>query len=392
MALTERRIAKISKPGRYRDGHGLILQVAGSGAKSWIFRFERLGRERWMGLGALHTVSLAQARKSARDARELLQSGADPIEARHSERDRQRAEERARLTFKEAAERYLTTHVPTWKNAKHVQQWKMRLKKYCYPTLGPRPVNVIDEALVNECLAPIWTTMPETARRIRRRVRAIIKWVKDGQPLPTKDVARKARNHPALPYRELPDFMVELRAKEGTSARALEFLILNASRTGEVIGAVWPEFDLAEKLWTIPSQRMKASKEHRVPLSDRSVEILKGLPREEGNPFVFIGARKGKPLSSMAMLMLLRDMRSGVVCHGFRASMRTWAGESTNFPREVCEAALAHTIENRVEAAYVRGDFFEKRRKLMLAWSKFCTTLPAKADGNVTPINGAKAA
>lgn len=389
--LTEKKVEKLKAPGRHLDGQGLILQITATGSKSWVFRFERDGRERMMGLGPLHTINLAKARKAAQAARELLYLGIDPIESRLGERDRQRAEQRARLTFKEAAEKYLIVHVPTWKNAKHVQQWRMRLKKYCYPELGSRPIDVIDEALINECLAGIWTSMPETARRVRRRVRAIIKWVKDGQPLPTKDVARKVRNHPALPYRELPAFMVDLRAKEGTSARALEFLILNASRTGEVLGAVWTEFDLVEKVWTIPAERMKAGKEHRVPLSDRSVAILESLPREEGNPFVFIGGRRGKPLSSMALLMLMRDLREGFVPHGFRSTFKDWSAEMTAFPNLVSEMALAHTVQG-VEGAYRRGDLLDKRRKLMVVWSKYCSTPPAKTDGNITPLRAKDAA
>lgn len=385
MKLTERKISKLKKPGRYRDGQGLILQVAGSGAQSWIFRYERDGRERWMGLGPIHTVNLAKARKAAQDARASLLVGVDPIEARHAEKDRQRADARARMTFKEAALKYLDVHVPTWKNPKHCQQWKMRLRKYCFPELGPRPVAAIDEALINEALAPIWNTMPETARRIRRRVRAVCQWVKDGQPLPTRDVALKARKMPALPYREVPAFMVELRAKDGVSPRALEFLVLCASRTGEVLGATWPEINLDEKLWTIPAERMKAGKEHRVPLPDRAIEILKGLPREKGNPFVFIGARKGKPLSSMALLMLMRDVREGFVPHGFRSSFKDWAAEMTNFANIVSEQALAHTVQG-VEAHYRRGDLLDKRRKLMSAWAGYCSTPPAKDGDNVTPI------
>lgn len=390
MRLTERKIAKLKNAGRYRDGHGLILQVADSGAKSWIFRFERDGRERWMGLGPIHTISLAQARLAAQRARRLLLEGVDPIEQRHAERDAQRADARAQMSFKEAVERYLKVNEPTWKNAKHIQQWRMRLKKYVSELL-PRPVAAVDEATINEALAGIWTTMPETARRIRRRVRAICQWVKDGQPLPTRDVALKARKMPALPYRDVPQFMVELRAKEGISPRALEFLILCASRTGEVLGATWPEINLEEKLWTIPAERMKAGREHRVPLSDRAIEILKSLPTEKDNPHIFIGARKGKPLSSMALLMLMRDLREGFVPHGFRSSFKDWCADCTNFPNIVSEQALAHTVQG-VEAHYRRGDLLDKRRKLMSAWSGYCSTQPANEFGNVVAMTKAKAA
>lgn len=383
MSLTVKKIAKLLKPGRYLDAHGLYLQVMSPTNRSWLFRYELDGRERFMGLGPLHTITLAEARERAREARKLLLGGVDPIEARHAARDALRKEETERIIFKDAAEQFLSLHENGWRNAKHRQQWRNTLKQYAYPKLGMRPVKMIDTALINDAVAAIWQTKPETAGRVRLRIERVLRWVKEGKPLPTQGASRRTKNHAALPYRELPFFVAELREREGISARALEFLILTAARTGEVIGAKWPEIDLDGRTWTIPDERMKAGREHRVPLSDRAIEILKALPREKGNDHVFIGASKGKQLSNMAMLEMMRGMRPGYVPHGFRSCFKDWASETTNHPNIVSEMALAHTVQG-VEGAYRRGDLLQKRARLMRDWAKFATTKPVT--GNVVPL------
>jgi integrase len=388
MALTIKQVERLQTPGRYLDEHGLYLQVMSPTNRSWILRFQRDGRERWAGLGPVHTINLKEARERARKARQQLLDGIDPIEARLAARDAQRREETERITFKAAAEKFLALHESGWRNAKHRQQWANTLKTYAYPTLGARPVKVIDAALINQTLAPIWPTIPETAARVRHRIGRVLKWVKEGMPLPTPTVSKHRKNHPALPYRELPNFMSELRQRRGISARALEFLVLTASRTGELIGAKRDEFDFAQKIWTIPAVRMKAARQHRVPLSDDAIELLEALPTEEGNDFMFIGARAGRGLSNMAMLELMRDMRPDFVPHGLRSSFKDWCAETTNYPNIVSEMALAHKISNETEAAYRRGDLLDKRRRLMRDWARYCATV-ATASANVISLSAA---
>jgi integrase len=375
-----------SEPGRYPDGLGLYLQVspaAGGGvSRSWIFRYASGKRERQMGLGSLHTISLARARQLARDAREQLTRGVDPIVSRMADHERLRQEAEARLTFKEAATRFLAMWLPEWKNDKHRQQWQNTLATYTYPALGARLVTEIDARAINEAVEPIWKRTPETASRVRQRIERIVQWVKDGMPAPT--VGRNVQHHPALPYEQLPAFLEALVIRPGIAARALEFGILTAARSGEIFGARWSEIDLDAAVWTIPAERMKAGAEHRVPLTARAVAVLRALPRE-GNGLVFAGPSGGS-LSDAALNAVIRRMnRSGpfwtdpradnrpVVPHGFRSTFRDWAGDQTNFPRNVAEAALAHTIDNKTEAAYRRSDAFDKRRKLMDAWAGFCS-------------------
>lgn len=389
-SLTAKRIAKLSEPGRYRDpdSKGLYLQVGRTGGKSWLLRYEIDGRERFMGLGSLADFTQREARERARGARQKLTDGIDPIEQRLAERDAQRKEEGERITFKEAVEKFLRVHETGWRNEKHRQQWRNTLRAYAYPKLGIRPVKIVDAALINEALATIWTEKPETASRVRQRIERVIQWVKDGKPLPRPSAARRVNHHKALPWQELPEFMVALRQRDGISPRALEFLILTAARTGEVIGATWDEIDLKEETWTVPAERMKAARPHRVPLSKRTLEVLKSLPREKGNPYVFIGGAKGKPLSNMALLQLMRGMGSEYVPHGFRSTFKDWASESTNYPNIVSEQALAHTVGNAVERAYRRGDLFAKRVRLMRDWAAFCAR-PALA-GLVVPLRSAQ--
>jgi integrase len=308
----------------------------------------------------------------------LLADGIDPIEARLASRDLLAKEARERLTFKDAAEQFLSVHEAGWRNDKHRKQWRNSLKVHAFPILGERPVAAIDQALINGAVSSIWATTPETARRVRDRIERICQWVKDGMPLPTRN-GKVKRSHPALSWQEMPAFMVELRQRGSVSARALEFTILTAARTGETIGARWSEMDLDQKIWTVPAARMKSHRPHRVPLSAAVIEILKTLPTEKGNPFVFIGGREGQPLSNMAMLQLLRGVKGdGLTVHGFRSAFKDWAAEATSAPNMVSEAALAHVVGDKTEAAYRRGDLFAKRAKLMAEWARYCHSTPAE--------------
>lgn len=382
--LSAVKVAKLKTPGRYCDGLGLWLQVSQFGTKAWLFRYTRHGRARQMGLGALHTVSLAEARERARQARQVLLDGDDPLEIKRKKRDEARAETADRILFKDAAQRFLDLHLSEWKNAKHRQQWQNSLKAYAYPTLGSRPIAVIDGALITAALQSIWTKKPETARRVKQRIERVIQWVRDGKPLPMHGASKRVRHHPAMSFAELPTFMVDLRSRDSIAVRALEFTILTAARTSEVIGARWSEVDLDAGVWTVPAERMKGAKEHQVPLSNRALAILSELPRETGG-YVFPGRKAKSPLSSRVMLDLLKAM-NGYTVHGFRSSFRDWAGDRTHYPREVIEHALAHHIKDKAEAAYRRSDALEKRRRLMEEWAKYCSSPAAK--GEVVALHG----
>jgi integrase len=384
--LSAVKVNKLKAPGRYCDGLGLWLQVSETGTKAWLFRYTRHGQAHQMGLGPLHTVSLAEARERARQARQILLDGEDPLEIKRNKRDEARAGTAERILFEDAAERFVDLHESTWRNAKHRKQWRSTLKTYAYPILARRPISAIDGALITEALAPIWTKKPETARRVKQRIERVVQWVRDGTPLPSVGVSKRVRHHPALPFTELPEFMAELRNRKGVSARALEFAILTAARTSEVIGAKWSEIDLNEGVWTVPAERMKAGKEHQVPLSKRAMGILESLPRERGG-YLFHGAKVRSPLSNMAMLELLRGMNgNGLTVHGFRSTFRDWAGDRTNYAREVIEHALAHRIKDKAEASYRRSDALEKRRRLMEAWAKYCSS--ARPSGEVVALHG----
>jgi integrase len=404
MALTAKKVAHLTEPGRYGDGGGLYLQVTPGGVRSWLLRYERAGRERAMGLGPIKDFTLEEARERARRARQLLHDGIDPIEARKEERARKESEQAlsvaAHVTFKECSEQYFKFHSLKWKNAKHAAQFLSTLKMYAYPALGNVPVAAVDKALVLKTIEPIWYTKTETASRVRGRIEAVLDFAKvrgyrtgdnpaswDGNlvhALPARSAITKVAHHAALPYAELPDLMLELVGREGIAARALEFTILTAARTGEIVGASWLEVDLGAKLWTIPAERMKSGKEHRVPLSGRAIKLLQALPRE--SDFVFPGASKGSALSNMAMAELLKRMnRLNITVHGFRSTFRDWAAETTNHPNHVVEMALAHIIGNKVEASYRRGDLFGKRANLMNAWARFCTTKPQELTTDTAP-------
>ena len=382
--LSVKAVSAAREPGLYGDGGNLYLQVAdidGAGpTKSWVLRYMIDGRARKMGLGSINDFSLAEARERARQIRQKLADGVDPIEARLAARDAARKETAENITFKAAAEKFIEAHEAGWRNDKHKAQWRSTLASYAYPTLGTRPVKAVDAALVNATLAPIWTKTPETASRVRQRVERVVEWVKAGMPLPATAKAKRVAHHAALPWQDVPAFMSDLRKRDSISARALEFTVLCAARTGETIGATWAEIDLDAAIWTVPAARMKAGKDHRVPLSDRVVEILKALPREKSSPYVFLGAKEKSPLSNMAMLELVRGMRPGTTVHGFRSCFKDWCSESTNYPNIVSEAALAHTIKDAVERAYRRGELFEKRQGMMRDWAAYCARPPIAGD------------
>jgi integrase len=377
--LSARKVETATEPGYYGDGGGLYLQVSKKyGSRNWVFRFMLNGRAREMGLGSPRTFTLKEARERARKCRQLVADGIDPIEDRKQRYDEARAETSGRMLFRDAVAKFLEVHQNTWKNAKHRQQWANTLRDYAKP-LRDRPISAIDGALVSDALASIWTKKPETARRTKQRIERVCQWVKDGMPLPFKGPSKRVKHHSALHFAELPAFMAELRKRDSVSARALEFTILTAARTGEAIGAKWSEIDLDAGVWAVPADRMKAGREHEVPLSKRAIEILNELPREKDG-YVFPGAKAKAPLSNMAMLELVRGMNSnGLTVHGFRSTFRDWAGDRTNFAREVIEHALAHRIKDKAEASYRRSAALEKRRKLMEAWAQYCSAPAASA-------------
>jgi integrase len=382
--------------GKHIDGEGLVLVLTERNRGKWVLRLTRDGKRREMGLGAYPAVSLAEARTAAAAARELARKGGDPIEARREVEP----EPEPIPTFSQAVASYIADHAPGWRNAKHGAQWSATLATYAEPVLGSKPVDAIDTEAVLAVLSPIWTTKTETAKRVQGRMENVLdfaaarKWRDPVNParwrghldklLPRPTKVKRPAHHPAMPFNEVPAFVAELDLKPGISAVALRFLILTACRTGEVLGAQWGEIDLEAAIWTVPAERMKAGRPHRVPLTGPALAALAALPRVDGCPFAFPGAREGRPVSNMALLQLMRGMGYGVggdrgayVPHGFRSAFRDWAGEVSSFPRDVCEMALAHVIGNKVEAAYRRGDLFAKRRAMMDAWAAWCTTAPA---------------
>lgn len=395
-ALAVEKLAR--KPGMYCDGGGLWLRVSSPTARSWMFRYMLNRAPHEMGIGKYPEITLAEARQRAAEARRLKALGKDPLAERSAVRAALLADAAKAVTFKDAAERYIEAHRAGWRNAKHAAQWEATLATYADPILGSLAVQAIDTGLVLKVLEPIWAKKTETASRLRGRIEAVLDWAKvrgyrHGENparwrghldklLPARAKVQKVQHHAALAFDGLGKFMVALRAETGTAARALEFAILTAARTGEVIGARWSEIDLGKKIWTVPAERMKAGREHRVPLSSRAIAILKTLKpdasgdrqeKEIAKSFVFAGAALDTPLSNMAMLMLLRRMgQDDLTAHGFRSTFRDWCAERTSFPSEVAEMALAHSVGDKVEAAYRRGDLFEKRRALMEQWATVC--------------------
>lgn len=400
--LTVRQVETLNRTGRYADGNGLYLQVAAGGSKSWLFRYMRDGKATAMGLGSTGVVSLAEARDLAIEQKRIIQSGRDPIADRKAKREAAMLEAAKSITFRKASEKYIAAHKSSWKNAKHAAQWTSTLETYAYPVIGDLPVAAIDTGLVLKIIEPIWETKTETASRIRSRIENVLSWAtvrgyREGdnparwrghleQSLPARSKVRKVKHHAALPYTEVGSFMVALRQREAIAARALEFAILTATRSGEVLNARWSEFNPDAAEWIIPAERMKAGRDHRVPLSDRALEIVRQMGEDFGTEgHVFPGQKPGKPLSGMAFAMMLRRMeRDDITAHGFRSTFRDWAAEQTAYPREVAEIALAHTIPDRTEAAYRRGDLFGKRRRLMADWADYIFMTPATAP--VIPI------
>ena len=378
--LSAVRVRSLTKAGRYLDGNGLYLNVQPSGAKRWFLRVVVMGRRRDFGLGGLSVVSLAEAREEATKLRKIVQQNGDPLAEREKEKS-------IVLTFKEAAREVHKIHSATWKNDKHKKQWITTLENYVFPTFGSLHVDNIGTPEILSVLNPIWLTKPETARRVRQRIHTVLEWAKaagfrsgdnpvDGilKILPKQPVSQA--HHTALPYKEVPIFIKSLRSinAEGIAPLAFEFLILTATRTSEVLNATWDEINLENKTWTIPDSRMKNKREHRIPLQPRLIEILEEARKlSEGSLYIFPNPHTGKPLSTMVFLMLLRRMKQDITAHGFRSSFRDWASERTNIPRDVCEAALAHSLRDKTEAAYKRTDLFEKRRELMNLWTKFAT-------------------
>jgi integrase len=409
--LTSRRVNTARpKAGRQAliigDGGGLWLQITrGEGdhlRRSWTFRYEIDGRRREMGLGALHTFSLAEARARAKALRQQLVDNIDPLEAREAARRAQLAEQARMVTFEQCAEMYLSLHSDGW-GADHDHQWRASLRAYVFPMIGKLAVTDIDTAAVMKILEPIWTTKPTTAGRVRSRVEAILDYAAANKfrgndnparhvtaALPKKSRIAPVQHFAAEPWEQMPQFMQELRQLQSTAARCMEFLVITATRSEEAIGAEFEEIDLKAKTWVIPAERMKARAEHRVPLSKQAIELLDSLPHD--GPFVFGG---NKPLQEMALrrqvLARLRPganrRRSTVTVHGMRAAFKTWAGERTNFARETAEIALAHKIGNQTEQSYERGDKFLKRARLMQAWANFLDAKPV-AEGVVTPMRG----
>ena len=392
--LTATRIARTTRPGYYGDGAGLYLQVTVAGVKSWVFRYMRLGRARFMGLGPLHTVSLADARLRAMGCRKQLLDGIDPIDAKHSLQTEKQLAAITTKTFDECAKAYIAAQQPGWKNAKHASQWTNTLETYASPVLGKLPVAKIDTALVMKVLEPIWYTKTETASRVRGRIESILDWAavhkyRSGENparwkghldvlLPQRTKVQKVTHHPALPFNEIGTFISLLHEQSGTAAQALELLILTVARTSEIIFAEPAEFDLVTKHWTIPEGRMKKEKEHRIPLSARAIAILKPFldeARRTGRQHAFPGGKVDQPLSNAAMSAVLDRMGidpNQATVHGFRSTFRDWAGETTSHTREVIEAALSHQLPDKAEAAYARGDLFIKRARLMHDWAEFC--------------------
>jgi integrase len=400
---------KNAKPGRHADGGGLHLLVKETGARSWVYRFMLKGKARDLGLGTAgpEGISLAVARDLASALRLKVKAGIDPLAERQREAAQAVAAAQeaaiAGVTFKAVAEAYIKANEASWRNGKHRQQWRNTLASYVYPVIGELPVAEISTAHVLKILEPIWQDKPETASRIRGRIETVLDAAKArgyregenparwrghiAQILPARSRLKRG-HHKAMPYEVIPAFTAKLREREAMAALALEFVILTAARTSEVLGATWDEVDLDKAVWIIPASRMKAGNEHRVPLSPRAVEILEAVkPLDKASLFP---ADKSGKLSTMAMSMLLRRMRVDCTVHGFRSGFRDWAAECTGYPHEVCEMALAHVIGNKSEAAYRRGDLFDKRRRLMADWATYCASGGASGT-NVAPIRGAAA-
>ncbi len=398
--LTAVEVKRITKPGRHSVGSvsGLMLAVKDTGARSWILRTTIAGRRRNIGLGPFPEISLAEARERGRAAKKMIGKGIDPVEQRRADR---RALENGRMTFKKAAERCHASKSAEFRNAKHSKQWLSTLEHYAFPVIGDIPVEGIELRHILQVLEPIWTAKTETATRVRQRIETVLSWAtvsgyrRGDNParwrghldavLPKPNKLKGVKHFEALPWQDIGAFMKDIRQRQGMAARALEFIILTACRSGEARYATWHEINLDDGVWTIPAARMKAGREHTVPLCEDAINSLKALPRFEGSEYVFTAARGG-PLSDMAISAVCRRMKVAAVPHGFRSTFRDWCAENTSFSRELAEMALAHTISNKVEAAYRRGDLFVKRRRLMDSWGAYCNTIQKDNGGAVIPL------
>ncbi|MBF0283718.1 MAG: integrase arm-type DNA-binding domain-containing protein [Magnetococcales bacterium] len=386
--LTAMEVSNQTTQGWYGDGGGLWLQVSKTGSKSWVLRYYFQGKARYMGLGPCRIVSLKEARDQAWKAQEKLTAGIDPLDDRRKQELAAQIEKAKRITFEQCAMAYIEAHSKDWSNIKHKAQWESTLRTYAFPLIGGLPVEAVDKELLVRCLEPIWKDKNETANRVRGRIEAILNYAtirgyRQGENparwkghleilLGKRSNVSKGEHHAAMPYKEIAAFFLELKNQSGIAARCLEFLILTATRTSEVLGTKWEEIDLTEKRWTIPASRMKAGKEHRIPLSNSALSLLETMADLRMGEYAFPGQNSHKPMSQMAMMMLLRRMRHGdFTVHGFRSTFRDWGADCTSYPNIVLEMALSHAVSDKVEAAYRRGDMFEKRTALMNDWAVY---------------------
>jgi len=400
--LTAKAVETLDK-GYYADGGGLYLQVTENGGRSWVFRYQRNGKRHDMGLGPVYLVGLAEARRLTLECRRCLFEGIDPLERKRSRVLAAAVQAAKTITFREAAEQYIAANHQAWRSRDHHARWEGTLRDWVYPVLGTLPVQAIDVALVMKVLEPIWHKMPESASRIRGRIETVLDWAtvrgyRQGENparwrghldklLPRVSKIRKAKHHAALPYSEIDTFIAVLRQRDTVTARALEFAILTAARPSEAIGARWSEINMAERVWMIPAARMKAHREHRVPLSDAAMAVIEQMAAIRTSDYVFPGRGNGSAVSHTAFSDQISAIGYQVTAHGFRSTFRDWGAERTNFPNEVAEMALAHAVGDKVEAAYRSGDLFQKRRQIMDAWARFCVEPPARP-GGVIPIRG----
>jgi len=392
--LSAMAVKAATTPGYYFDGNGLYLQVANGGSKSWVLRYAVNKRQREMGLGSLVTFTLAEARDRATKYRQMIADGLDPIDERRNALLIKRMAEANTITFAAAAEKYIAANKSSWRNDKHQDQWRNTLTTYAEPVIGDMSVALVTTAHIMRILEPIWTTKTETATRVRGRIEKVLDWCKVqgyrtgdnpaawrghlSEALPKPSKVAVGKHHAALPWAEIGAFMAELKAMPGIAARALELIILCGTRTSEALNSTWSEFDLDAGLWVIPRERMKSFREHRVPLSEPAIRILRAL--QHVGEHVFPGSKENTPLSNMSCLAVLKRMgRPDLTVHGFRSTFRDWISEATAYPRDVAEMALAHTIEDKSEAAYRRGDLIEKRRALMSDWANYCAAVRVPA-------------